>query len=522
MGMRRRRWLELAVLQAASGTLPGLAAEEIRFDTNPFQLGIASGQPSTRSVVLWTRLLAANPLRNPWGEQTVRVDWQMATDEQFAHIVQSGTTFAPPELSHSVHVEVEGLPPNQVFWYRFQSGGALSAVGRTRTLPLPDDTTTPLKIAFASCQRYHSGAFVAYDHMLADAPDLVVFLGDYIYEMGAAQNENRGTWMYPASKIADYRELYRLAKSDPSLQRMHANGPWLIIWDDHEVQNDYAGADVRLHGAGGNTARRMEMGYRTWYEHMPVSPRALTGGTPGLLANSHELRIYGTVRWGKTANLHLLDTRQYRSKQVSCGVAGMFKTDNCPDLNAPQRVMLGEAQSSWLTTQLHANGQHQAAATHWNLICQPSVFSPFVIPVAGGLLNHDNWDGYPAARERILADITTGNTTNPVLLGGDIHQNWVAHVHRDPNNPASPVVVPEFCVTSITTASIGKFTAQDMKALAPHCVYTDRHRRGYMLATLSDEKLVVDIRHVDIAANTATTSARFEVLTGSATVHQTA
>jgi alkaline phosphatase D len=181
--------------------------------------------------------------------------------------------------------------------------------------------------------------------------------------------------------------------------------------------------------------------------------------------------------------------------------------------------MLGEAQSSWLTTQLHANGRHQATATHWNLICQPSVFSPFVIPMAGGLLNHDNWDGYPAARDKILADIVQSGTANPVLLGGDIHQNWVTHVHRDPNNPASPVVVPEFCVTSITTNSIGKFTAPEMKALAPHCVYTDRHRRGYMLATLSQEKLVMDIRHVDIAANTVDTSARFEVRAGSPTVH---
>jgi alkaline phosphatase D len=523
MQIERRKWLQLAAAQAVCASVPSLvAAQTVQFDKDPFQLGIASGQPTAESVVLWTRLLPANTMRNPWADVSIAVEWELALDNQFAQVVQRGKTVAPPELSHSVHVDVEGLKENTVYWYRFRSGSAQSPIGRTRTLPGAEDVTTPLKVAFASCQRYHSGEFLAYDHMLADAPDLVVFLGDYIYEMGATQSERRGTWMYPASKISDYRELYELAKSDASLQRMHAACPWLIIWDDHEVLNDYAGEPVRLRKEGGRVARHMEMGYRTWYEHMPVSPKRLQGGVPGLLNNSHELRIYGTYRWGKLASFHLLDTRQYRSPQAGCGTAGLFKKDSCTHLDRADRQVLGNAQSEWLAEQLASNSIHQPGATVWNLICQPSVFSKFLIPVLGNVMNHDNWDGYPAARQHLLATIESKKTSNPAIFGGDIHQNWVTHVHRDADDTQSPIVAPEFCVTSITTPSFGGFTAEEMKAAAPHCLYTDRHQRGYALASLTAEKMTVTVRHVDITSNTARTTARFEVSAGSPVVRQLA
>lgn len=510
----RRRWLQLALAQAVAGvTGPGRAAapERVDFEGSPFQLGIASGQPGPTSVVLWTRLMPGNPMRNPWRDKTVHLEWQVARDPDFGQIVQRGDTFAPPELSHSVHVDVDGLEPNQVYWYRFVGGGQTSPVGRTRTLPAPDDASTPLRLAVASCQRYHSGLFVAYDHMAADAPDLVLFLGDYIYEMGASTSEARGPASWPAAKIADYRALYELARSDPSLQKMHAACPWLVIWDDHEVMNDYAGGPVRLQGDTGRLARRMEMAYRTWYEHMPVSPRALLGGMAGLLDNSQALQIHGTVRWGRVANLHLLDTRQYRSPQVPCGTAGLFDPRDCSALQDAGRSMLGEAQAAWLDGQLRANGAGRPDATHWNLICQSVVFSRFPIPLFGGRLNHDNWDGYPAARRRILDAIAEARTQGPVVLSGDIHQNWVAHLHRDPDDPATPVVATEFCGTSITTASFGSFTAAEMQALAPHCVYADRHRRGYSLLQLTPQTLTVQLRHVDIRTGAASPAPAFEV-----------
>lgn len=515
MHLTRRQWLQAVVAQGAASALAASTGDRISFDGSPFRLGIASGDPTSRSVVLWTRLVSANPMRVPWEGRTVHVEWQLSKDPGFEKLERRGDALAPPELSHSVHAEVDGLEPDQVYWYRFISGNQTSPVGRTRTLPAADSASAALKLAFASCQRYHAGEFVVYDQMAADAPDLVVFLGDYIYESGASEREVRGSWMYAASRIQDYRLRYELAKSDPALQKMHAACPWIILWDDHEVANDYAGGEVRLKGKTGRVARQMEMGYRAWYEHMPISPRALTGGIEGLLGNTRELRLYASLRWGRLANLIRLDTRQYRSAQAACGVGGLFSPGDCADLHVPERSMLGEAQAHWLDDQLKANGQGQPEAARWNLICQPTVFSRFVVPALGGRLNHDNWDGYPASRQRILQQIAGARTRNPIIFSGDVHQNWVAHVHQDPDDPATPVVAPEFCVTSVTTPSFGSFTADEMKALAPHCVYADRHRRGYMLALLTPQSMTVVLKQVDIRTGLGDTVASFEVQAGS-------
>jgi alkaline phosphatase D len=248
---------------------------------------------------------------------------------------------------------------------------------------------------------------------------------------------------------------------------------------------------------------------------MPVSPRALLGGVPGLLDNTHALRVHGTQRWGRLAHLHVLDTRQYRSAQVPCGTAGLFDPKDCSGLHDPARSMLGDAQAAWLDGQLRANGAGQPEAAAWNLVCQSVVFSPFPIPVLGGRLNHDNWDGYPVARRRILDTLADARTRGPVILSGDIHQNWVAHVHRDPDDPASPIVAPEFCVTSITTSSFGNFTAAEMMAMAPHCVHADRHQRGYSLLQVTPQALTVQLRYVDIRSGAASPAPRFEVRAGS-------
>ncbi len=517
MSLKRRVVLAQLATQALAAAWPqGVScAQGIVFDKDPFALGVASGQPTDSSVVLWTRLVSPYPANNPWKAQTLDVRWEIAADAGFTRIVKQGIANATAELSHSVHADVTGLTANTVYWYRFHAGAFTSPTGRTRTLPPADDRTTPLKVAFASCQRYHSGHFVAYEHMLADEPDLVVFLGDYIYEMGATTTEARGNAAYPANRIEDYRDLYELARSDPALQRMHAACPWLVIWDDHEVKNDYVGGPVRLGGEGGQTARRMAMGYRTWFEHMPLSLSALTGGVKGLLDNTHELRTHGSVAWGQLAQLHLLDTRQFRSRQASCGMAGLFSEANCPDLNDAGRDMLGPEQARWLDRQLRRNAQGSVNPSLWNLICQPLVFSRFTVPISGGVLNHDNWDGYPAARKSILNTLEAAQVSNPVIWGGDIHQNWAAHVHRQVEDNTGPVIAPEFCVTSITTASFGGFTAREMQELSPHCVYTDRHARGYAMAHITPERLSVRFRHVDLHANTVRTAAHLTVNPGS-------
>lgn len=514
--MDRRDWLRLAVAQAAGALVPSLRAQgSVKFDGDPFALSVASGHPTAASVVLWTRLMPLNPMRNPWGDLTVPVVWELALDEHFAQPVRRGQTAAPPELAHSVHVEVEGLQPDQGYFYRFKAGDMTSPTGRTRTLPAPGARMESLRLAFASCQRYHAGYFSAYDHMLADAPDLVVFLGDYIYEMGATTTEVRGTWLYAASKLADYRLLYELARSDPSLQRMHAACPWLVTWDDHEVMNDYTGGEVRAGRASGRVAARMAMGYQAWYEHMPVSPRALTQGMAGLTSGSQELRIWGGYDWGDLARLHVLDTRQYRSPLAACGSLGMFDPKACEAAQDPARTMLGKEQEAWLLESLRAGGA-EPVPRQWNLLCQPMVFSRFLLPVMGNVVMADNWDGYAVARQRILQACLTHRTRNPVVFGGDIHQNWVSHVALEAGGKEQ-LVMPEFCGTSISTDSLGPMTAAEMKALAPHCIYTDRHKRGYLLAQLRRDALEVALRAIDNPRQTRTevsTLARFRVDAG--------
>jgi alkaline phosphatase D len=365
----RRTWLHIALAQAAGLLVPGAGAESaVVFDADPFKLGVASGHPTENSVVLWTRLIPVNPLRNPWDGMNVPITWELATDESFTTLVQKGQALAPSELAHSVHIEVQNLQSDRVYYYRFLAGNFFSQVGRTRTFPASNASNTHLRFAFASCQRYHEGNFTAYTHMLADAPDVVVFLGDYIYEMGATQQERRGTWLYPVRNLVDYRELYDLAHSDLALRQMRAACPWIVTWDDHEVVNDYAGAAVRAGKETARVTRLMPLGYQAWYENMPVSPRTLVGGEPGLIKGTTEVKIYEKYTWGKLADLHLLDNRQYRSKQVACGLAGAFDTKDCQGLDDPQRSMLGATQEKWLLDNLARAGQASPNAVTWNCI----------------------------------------------------------------------------------------------------------------------------------------------------------
>jgi alkaline phosphatase D len=256
------------------------------------------------------------------------------------------------------------------------------------------------------------------------------------------------------------------------------------------------------------------MGYQAWYENMPVSPRVLIGGEKGLLNGTAEVRIYEKYAWGKLADLHLLDNRQYRSKQIPCGLAGAFDPKDCKNLDDPQRSMLGATQEKWLLENLERASKTNPDAALWNCILQPLVFSQFLIPVLGGRANSDNWDGYPVSRQRIIETCKKHNTRNPVMFGGDIHQNWAAHITEKPVDAQSPVVMPEFVCTSISTLSFTSLTAKEFKDLAPHCVYTDRHLRGYGLVDITPERLQVDFRVVDnihIPNSKVTTAARFEV-----------
>ena len=486
----RRRLLQLAAAAAASGWLARPARGQGWSGTYPFSLGVASGSPSHEGVVLWTRLMGDLPPR------ALDVRWEVSSDERFVKIVQRGVQAALPELAHSVHAEVRGLEPDRWYFYRFIAGDAVSPTGRTRTFPAPESTAGKLRLAYASCQRWDHGYFSAWKHMTQENLDAVLFLGDYIYEYPAAANPVRvptGGWVL---SLADYRARYALHRSEPELQAMHAACPWLVTWDDHEVQNDYAGLAP---GSGGpevtDFAARRAAAYQAFYEHMPVRASALTRALAGL-AGGAEMRIYSQQRFGRLAHLVMLDDRQYRDPQVCTanGQPGSSTLDpaSCPAWSDPARSLLGQAQEQWVDESLARNG-----AT-WTVFGQQTLFGQRdTKPGPGQLLWNDGWDGYGAARRRLTDSLQRHRVANPVMLGGDMHENWVGHVKADYADPASAAIGVEFCGTSITSRSAGNDKLAQRLAENPHFIFADSQRRGYGVAEFTPTRLTTTLRVVD-------------------------
>lgn len=507
----RRQWLRLAAAAAATAWLPRAAWSQPALADNPFTLGVASGSPEPDGVVLWTRLLLPQSVL-----PAVTLRWEIADDEGFRRIVRRGQAQALPELAHAVHVEAQGLAPDRWYFYRFLAGDWASPVGRTRTLPAPDAAVERLRLAYASCQRWEHGYFGAYRHMAADAPDFVVFLGDYIYEYPGAARAVRAVpdagWTVT---LEQYRGRYALHKGDADLQAMHAQCPWLCTWDDHEVQNDYAALQA---GDGGpaveDFAARRAAAYQAYYEHMPVRAsvlrRALQAAAPG-----QDLRLYGARRFGRLAQLALLDTRQYRSPQA-CSPVGRgsvsLDPDTCADWKDPARTLLGAQQEQWLQAQLAAGG-----AT-WTILGQSTAFGQRDFrPGPGRLMWNDGWDGYPEARQRVVAALQQHRVANPVLLGGDVHENWVGHVKADYDRVESASVGVEFCGTSITSRAFEPHRIGERQADNPHFIHADGSRRGYGIADFTPGRLDVSLRVVDDATRRApavSTQARFVVEAG--------
>jgi len=516
--MDRRAFLQLAAGAATASALPRWAwSNSPSLSTHPFSLGIASGDPAPDGVVLWTRLVLADAAQLQ-AAHTVR--WEVAHDARFAQIVQKGEAPALPQLGHSVHVELRGLAPGRWYHYRFMLGDAVSTVGRTRTAPAAGDLPGALRVAYASCQRWEHGQYAAWRHLAAEQPDLVLFLGDYIYEYATPRHADdlaRTHSLKLATTLADYRDRYALHKSDPALQAAHATCPWAVTWDDHEVQNDYAA------GAGrGDTPHFLAMRGAAWqafYENMPLRAASLTRPFPDTRWDA--LQVYRRLRWGRLAHLHVLDARQYRAWQAcrtpESASAGAVRGGGCAELADPARTFLGAAQEQWLDTGLASD----AAApndTRWSVLAQQTLFSPRHYP--SGTVTTDNWDGYPAARARLLQSVARHPPRNTVLLGGDIHQNYVCRVHADADRPDSPVIASEFCGTSISSRS---GTTQDkVDAVArhnPHVLLARCDQRGYGLADITPERWTTTLRVVDDpmrADSGASTLARFVVEDGRA------
>lgn len=479
----RRGLLTSALALAACGA-PS-AHPRSTFAIDPFALGVASGWPTPDGVSLWTRL-TLHPLVGDGAMDPVAVPVrvEVSEDEDFDRVAFAATVPAVPELAHSVHVDAIGLRPGRWYFYRFHAGGATSPVGRTRTADAPGARVGRMRFAIGSCQHIEAGWYSAHRHLADEDLDLMVFLGDYIYENGGGLRPDRRYTGHEIFGLDEYRLRHAETKLDPDLQRLHGLVPWLLAWDDHEVDNDW-GAD-RSEDLEPDFLVRRSAAFQAYFEHMPLPLRLV----PGIDA----LRLYSRVAFGDLARFHLLDGRLYRSPHACPGERGggsaVFDEGACAELEDPSRTMLGFEQERWLARELAESRQR------WNVVAQQTLVTKIDIDVGqpGTQLWNDPWTGYPAARRRLVDALATA--PNPVVVGGDLHGTYVADLCRDDGE----AVGTEFCGTSITT---GGMTSPDQSAAMlagnPQLSYVNGHERGYVAFELTPERMTARVRSVDVS-----------------------
>lgn len=452
-----------------------------------FPLGVASGDPTASGVIVWTRLITPDAAA-PLPDADVAVDWEVATDEAFTDVVASGTGAAVAALAHSVHVDVTGLQPATAYWYRFTADGRTSSVGRTRTFPGAGVSPDRVRFVLATCQNYSDGYYTAHAGIAAEDIDFVVFVGDYIYE-NSANRQPRPLTLPESTDLATYRARYELYKSDENLQASHQRAPWILTVDDHEVANNMI-ADLGEDGeAAGDPAAmkawlaRRADAYQVWYEHQPVRLPA---------PDSADYRIYRTVEHSDLLRLFVLDGRQYRSAYpVGTESLGV----DTPERLVEDRTMLGADQEAWLDEQLAASD------VRWSVIAQQTVMTATPIPVGEStFFNFDQWDGYVAARNRLLRSLVDNQVRNPMVLSGDIHLAAAGGVRLDYTDPDAPDIANEVVATSISSRFEEGFVDLVEAALkaAPWARYGNPRARGYSLITVTANEWTTDFRVVDV------------------------
>ena len=510
----RRRFVQGLGLTTGGLMLAGARAPRIwaaSFGDGPFTTGVASGDPDHHSVVLWTRV-APDPLNGGGIPANVSpvVRWEVATDPQMQQVIQHGTTLARGDEGHSVRVVVEGLPEDRWYWYRFHAFGEASEIGRTRTFPAPGSDARRMRFAVASCQNYEAGFWSAYADIARQDLDFVCHTGDYIYE-GAATSNPLAPRTHNGSEIVtaeDYRNRYALYRLDPALREAHRNFPWIVTWDDHEVDNNYAGdiPEVNENDPAQTVQQllaRRAAAYQVYYESMPLRPERRPSGP--------DMTLYRNLVFGDLASINVLDTRQFRSDQA-CGDGLSF----CPEAADPTRTMTGAMQEAWLFDKLE-----NSRAT-WNIMAQQVMFMKwdlgalFGIP---GVYNLDAWDGYSGARQRIQNFLAEAEIRNTVVLTGDIHSSWASDLKQNFDDPASPTIGAEFVCSSISS-SFGDDNVPLVLATLPsnpHIKYFDGLRRGYSLCEVTGDRWRTDVRAVaDVLDpdSAVTTQASFVVENG--------
>jgi len=513
MDRPRRQFLKSTSLLAAAVGAPAIivprAYSQVRLTDNPFTLGVASGDPLSDGFVIWTRL-APRPLTEEYGmpNAVVPVEWELAENDSMNRIVRRGTAMANPAWGHSVHVELQGLAPGREYWYRFRTGEYASPVGRAITTPVEGSPLQALRFAYVSCQHYERGYYAAYRDLVEQSPDLVIHLGDYMYENDPGRFAVRRHTAPEPITLPQYRQRYACYRIDPDLQAAHAHTSWLFTWDDHEVDNNYANDQSQDFDDPAIFLRRRAAAYKAYYEMMPLRGSARPQGP--------DMRIYQRVAFGDLVNFHVLDDRQYRSDHP-CGYEGGGNPVNpelCDALNDPERTMLGHQQERWLQKHL------RDTRSHWNVLAQQTLFAEFDRgPEGATVFATDNWGGYPAARDRIVQQLIEVETPNPVFIGGDVHSYWVTDIKADWRDPESRTVATEFVGTSITSGGGDMDAYNRLLSKNPHVRMIETRERGYVLCTVTPEHWQVehrsmpDARVVDPDA-TLNTARRFVVESG--------
>lgn len=516
-GLTAQAWAQSS--QPAPSRLP---LAEMELPPLPFVHGVASGDPLPDSVVLWTRV---TPDETAWpgsgaGAPT-RVRWELARDPHFEQVVQTGEAVTAAERDHTLHIDVRGLHPDAVYFYRFvvadgPHAGAASPLGRTKTAPAPGAPVDRARWAVASCANWEAGFFSAYADMAergwAGDIDLTVFLGDYIYEYAQYEYAGYGPVRLhaPAHEIvslADYRTRYGRYRTDPALKNAHAAMPWIVVWDDHEVANNNwrDGADNHDASQGDFSARR-GAAIQAYYEWMPVRPTQV----------SEQGHLYRSFTFGNLVELTIMDLRTYRDVEFWRG--GSRQAGDA-------RTMLGSEQYNWLI------GTLERSTTTWNALGNSVMFSPMRLgavlrnpatrPVAKALssnilssaadvpaidelpLNGDQWDGYDFERQRLINALGRLGK-NPVFLTGDIHTEWAHNVEHEGRPIGCEVVCSSITAPNVADAlrvhagnpllrtAIGYMhTANPMLR---HCAL-DTH--GYSVVTLTETEVVAEWLRVE-------------------------
>jgi alkaline phosphatase D len=431
----------------------------------PFYHGVASGDPLSDRVIIWTRVTPVD-----YG-QTLTGTYQVATDDQFTNVVANGSFSTDSTKDFTVKIDVTGLNPNTFYYYEFEHNGAYSLVGRTKTLPLGN--VSNMRLAVVSCASLESGYFNSYDAIAQrNDVDAVLMLGDYIYEyesQGFGPNANVDRTWEPAVEITElneYRLRYNSYRLDYALRKLHQNFPWICIWDDHETANDaYTGGAGNHQGNEGPWNQRMEAGKRAYFEWIPIRPKA-----PG------NQEIFRTFELGDLAKIIMLDTRlEGREEQLGA---------NDPNFSDTSRTLLGTPQLNWFKNELSTTTQP------WKIIGNQVMIG--AVEILGNPINTDSWDGYPAERQKLFDHLSTNNIDNTVVLTGDIHTSWAL----DLKNGNIPVGV-EMVTPSVTSPGSPINLSALITVQNPHIKYVELTKKGFILVDITPQQVQGDWYNVN-------------------------